>query len=212
MTPALRGLHSAEHIKDFLTKPTSAANRRSFRRDVVEQLQRMATSLDRIDEATFGAGTEEVQKWLWKVPSAYAAIMLVIPMTLLRVALNAFLIGLGVYLGKISTARLIPSYGKGSIGILVFCLVSSILALFAFYISRAFKQVEDLLLKHWRQIRDDHRKHCKDESHSTEEKSAPTDVGKASQRAGIANAPDGQYEMITDENNAHHPETGSALS
>ncbi len=60
----------------------------------------------------------------WKVPSVYAATMLAAPKSVLGFTLSTFLIGLGIYLGKLYTAQLTPSYGSRSIGILAFYLVS----------------------------------------------------------------------------------------
>jgi len=96
----------------------------------------------------------QVHKEIWKVASAQAAIMLVVPMTLLNLALNSFLIGLGIYLGKLYTANLVPSYGKGSLGILIFFLGSAVLGIGAFYIPQSLKQQESVLLRGWLQMLD----------------------------------------------------------
>lgn len=80
--------------------------------------------------------------------------MLVVPMTLLNWALNAFLIGLGIYLGKLYTSKLVPSYGKGSLGILISFLISAVVGIGAFYIPQSLKQQELNLLRGWIQTLD----------------------------------------------------------
>lgn len=142
ISPAFHGLHSAEDIKDFLTKPTQSANEaEDFDSLVSEYIRRMGVpgQYSEIENNNF---RESIQTRRWQVASAYAAIMLVVPMTLLRIALNAFLIGLGIYIGKLYTAKLIPSFGSGSIGILALYLVSALFGIGMYYIARSLKYLE----------------------------------------------------------------------
>lgn len=90
----------------------------------------------------------------WEIPSAYAAIMLVVPMTLLKIALTMFLIGLGIYLGKVHTAGLIKTFGDGSIGILVFYLVSVLLGISMYYAAQTMKYFEGTSVTRWHHILD----------------------------------------------------------
>jgi hypothetical protein len=92
----------------------------------------------------------EMQKW--KVASAYAAILLVVPRTLLSLALTAFLAGLGVYLGMVYTADLVPAYGRGSVGILIFYLVSAILGVGMYYSANSLKYFESTPLLRFQKI------------------------------------------------------------
>lgn len=157
ISPAFHGLHSAEDIKDFLTKPTPSVNTRKFNL-AVSQLRKHKDQLNEFSEDEINILRELVERGRWKVASAYAAIMLVVPMTLLKVALNAFLIGLGIYLGKMYTANLIPSYGFGSIGVLVFYLVSALFGIGMYYVTQSLKYLESSPLERWRMILDDHKK------------------------------------------------------
>jgi hypothetical protein len=100
---------------------------------------------------------ELVEYGRWKTASPYAATMLVAPMILLQISLNAFLIGLEIYLGKVYTSRLIPSYGSGSMGILVSFIVSSLFGLAMFYVAQGLKSTDVLWLKHWRKVSHDHQ-------------------------------------------------------
>lgn len=159
LNPAFHGLHSSEDIKDFLTKPTPAYQRSDFRKSVSNFIKEIGPDFRRADQQTYEDVTNYLTQGRWKVPSANAAIMLVAPMMLLRVALNAFLIGLGIYLGKLYTAELLPAYGKGAIGILTFYIVSAVLGLSVYYISEALKLREDAPLKAWRKVLDDYRAH-----------------------------------------------------
>lgn len=78
----------------------------------------------------------------WKTASGYAAIMLVVPSKLLGVSLSYFVVGLGIYIGKMYTANLIPEYGPGSLGILIIFIFTMFSALVAFYIPSAMKSEE----------------------------------------------------------------------
>jgi hypothetical protein len=86
------------------------------------------------------------QSGRWKVASSYAALMLVVPMTLLNISLNALLIGLGIYMGMLYTAKLVPSYGSGSIGILIFYLVSALFGIGMYYSSQSLNPMENTRL------------------------------------------------------------------
>lgn len=80
--------------------------------------------------------------------------MLVVSMTLLNLALNAFLIGLGIYLGELYTTNLVPSYGEPSLGILIFFLISAVVGIGAFYIPQSLKQQGNNLLRGWSETLD----------------------------------------------------------
>jgi len=139
MSPALHGLHSAEDIKDFITKPISDAK--------VSEIMTHQGDTVKLRELF------EEEKW--KVASAYAAMMLVVPMTLLKVALNAFLVGLGIYLGRLCTKRLVPAYGSGSYGTLVFYLCGAVFSIGYYYTTQTMKHLEDDQLKRLRKLLDE---------------------------------------------------------
>jgi hypothetical protein len=90
----------------------------------------------------------------YKVPSPFAALMLSAPMILLKISLAAFLAGLGIYLGKLCTARLVLAYGSGSIGILVFYIASAFFGLAIFYIAQGIKTLDAAWFKRVRNVRD----------------------------------------------------------
>jgi hypothetical protein len=169
--PAFHGLHSAENIKDFLTKPTPSAQRDRFRRDVV-----IIESI--VDRMQHSINVEKLRTVVesdnWQVASPYAALMLVAPMLLLQVALNAFLVGLGIYLGELVTARLIISYGSGSVGILVFYLVSTLFGLALFYVAQGVKSLDDVWLKRWRNILVDFKIHQERTERDSKRDTKPT--------------------------------------
>ncbi|KAF2640477.1 hypothetical protein P280DRAFT_543199 [Massarina eburnea CBS 473.64] len=160
VSPAFHGLHSAEDIKDFLTKPTPS------NKDVEEadgdnpslsfrQIASISPSMSaaRSVQLRHHFAATELQKW--KAASPHAAVMLVVPMTLLKVALNTFLIGLGIYLGKLCTAKIIPSYGTGSVGILVFYIVSTLSGIAMYYVAQNYKYLERARLERWHKQKDD---------------------------------------------------------
>jgi hypothetical protein len=87
---------------------------------------------------------DSLNQYMGKVASAYSAAMLVTPMYLLNIALGTFLIGLGVYLGKLYTANLNPSYGSDALGILIVYIVVALTGLSVFYVAQSFKYLENL--------------------------------------------------------------------
>lgn len=63
--------------------------------------------------------------------STLVAIILVTPSGLLSLSLNSFVIGFGIYLGCLYTGDFAEGYGKtGSLGVLIFYLVSAFTATF----------------------------------------------------------------------------------
>ncbi|KAJ4324483.1 hypothetical protein N0V94_001223 [Neodidymelliopsis sp. IMI 364377] len=95
--------------------------------------------------------------------------MLVAPIVLLRIALNAFLCGLGIYLGLMYTARLIPPYGSGSVAILAFYLGSSLFGLIIYYAAQTRKHAEHRPLAQWHRFYDECIKRLDDESQHEQE-------------------------------------------
>jgi len=151
--PAFHGLHSAEDIKNFLTKPTPAAEAKELYQKLSE-----AEKFKVAHKVTDGEQVAQLDYMLkmrkWKVASAYATILLVVPKTLLSVALNTFLVGLGIYMGMLYTAKLVPTYGSGSIGILVFYLVSAFVGIGMYYLANTLKYLEGTPLLRFRKIAD----------------------------------------------------------
>jgi hypothetical protein len=88
----------------------------------------------------------------WRTPSAFAAMLLTIPMTLLNLALGTFLVGLGIYLGKAYTSRLFPSYGTGSLGILIIFVATTVIGGSQFFFALQMKRDEDLPLQRYRRL------------------------------------------------------------
>ena len=77
--------------------------------------------------------TVDMSQLLKREASALAAIRIASPAGFLGLSLNAFIIGLGVYLGCIYTDDLIPQYGKGgSLGILIFFLIAAAIGTFTY--------------------------------------------------------------------------------
>ena len=178
VSPALNGLHSAEDIKNFLAKPVPA-----------KYASEMAQLLSRADQLSpLPAKQREdleaiVTKVRWKVPSMNSAIMLVMPMTLLNIALSSFLIGLGIYLGKLYTANLIPTYRKGSLGILIFFILTCVFGIGSFFFAQSAKQIEDTPIDHYHRIL--HRAHSQEAEGATEPEDTahpPTALGNPRRR------------------------------
>ncbi|EEY22682.1 conserved hypothetical protein [Verticillium alfalfae VaMs.102] len=80
---------------------------------------------------------------LTREASALAAILLSAPSGLLVLSLNAFVIGLGIYLGCTYTDNLISDLGRGgSLGVLVFYIVASATATFLYTFPQIVKSSE----------------------------------------------------------------------
>lgn len=137
ISPAFHGLHTARDIRNFLTKPTRD-------QDVLKQIvtEIKANAPREISERDVRTIDLKLSQGKWRVPSASAAMMIIVPMSLLNIALNAFLFGLGIYLGKVFTADLIPSYGTGSLGILIVFAITSLIGIAMFYMAQASKDLE----------------------------------------------------------------------
>ncbi|KAI3319766.1 hypothetical protein HD806DRAFT_508951 [Xylariaceae sp. AK1471] len=75
--------------------------------------------------------------------SVLAAIEVASPAGFLGLSLNAFIIGLGIYLGCVYTDDLISQYGRGgSLGILIFFLIASALGTFVYSFPSLLKASE----------------------------------------------------------------------
>ncbi|KAF2799527.1 hypothetical protein K505DRAFT_370952 [Melanomma pulvis-pyrius CBS 109.77] len=144
-SPSLHGLHSADDIRDFLTKPSRSADRQQLN-DLLKKTERLVIpNEDHLDA---------LRKYRWRTASAYSAVMLVVPMYLLNVALSTFLTGLGIYLGKLYTGNLIPSFGSGALGILVIYIGSTLVGLSIFYVAKTSKYLEDLPRERYQSLLD----------------------------------------------------------
>ncbi|KAF2112729.1 hypothetical protein BDV96DRAFT_156474 [Lophiotrema nucula] len=158
MSPAFNGLHSAENIKEFLSKTIS---RREMR--IVQDVFAEVTKRKRPSKAEIAQLEYRLFEPSRQVPSVYAAVMLVVPMSLLTIALNTFLVGLGIYLGKLYTANLIPSYGKGSLGILIIYILTTLHGIGLFYSPQSLKAMEAYPLKRLRKFLETAKKNAPDE-------------------------------------------------
>jgi hypothetical protein len=157
-SPSLHGLHSADDIRFFLTKPSRLADRQTlndmFLRttewqslSVLGERQRLIDLLAKAREPSMPGDSPAEQRW--KVASAHSAVMLVAPMYLLNASLSTFLVGLGIYLGKLFTAKLIPSFGAGSLGILLIYIGTTLIGLAIFYVAQSLKYIENLPRKRY---------------------------------------------------------------
>ena len=152
INPAIHGLHNAGDVKDFLTKPATSAARKDLD-DYPRRLRKSNKLQGRQErhitaEDASGVGAI-IAKGRWKVASPFAALMLIAPMLLLGASLNAFVVGLGIYLGKIFTANLMPTFRSGSFGTLLFCAISAFYGFALFSVAQALKLREDRPLIHF---------------------------------------------------------------
>ncbi|KAI8625823.1 hypothetical protein F5Y19DRAFT_466832 [Xylariaceae sp. FL1651] len=84
-----------------------------------------------------------VRLWLKREASVLAAIEIASPAGFLGLSLNAFIIGLGIYLGCVYTDDLISQYGRGgSLGILIFFLIAAALGTFIYSFPSLLKASE----------------------------------------------------------------------
>jgi ABC-type multidrug transport system fused ATPase/permease subunit len=138
ISPAFHGLYGATDIRNFLTRPTKDLNKLN---QILASLKAIASPEAQDKDAHIVDDLRRLQSQ-WRVPSPAAAVMITVPMSLLNISLNAFLIGLGIYLGKVFTAKLIPSYGLGSLIILIVFVVTTLTGISMFYVAQGFKAME----------------------------------------------------------------------
>ena len=126
----INGFHGSEDIRDWLSRPMTQAEARlpdgwlkstqSLMYSPKSQLQQAARYA-----ALHGRLAESNSRNRAKRASVHSAVMLTAPVYLLSFALTAFAVGLGIHLGYVYTARLVPTFGTdGSLGILIFYIVS----------------------------------------------------------------------------------------
>lgn len=149
ISPAFHGLHSAPDIKDFLTKPVDF----KLRKNIYSRLHNLQEAMIKSRRTQdLAEPISELNQILleekWKSASCYSAIMLVTPMKLLNISLNAFLVGLGIYLGEVYTAQLIPQYRTGAIGLLIVFILASLVGIALFYIPERLKRIESRPTQH----------------------------------------------------------------
>ncbi|RSM17099.1 hypothetical protein CDV31_003992 [Fusarium ambrosium] len=141
----LNGLLGSGGFADWLTLTPSAqelpSNRySSSRHPAVPQTQESSQPRT---EAVPRAEHSPVDLHLQREPSALAAIMMATPSGLLGLSLNAFIFGLGIYLGSAYTGNLVPDFGKGgSLGILIFYIVAATTGTFLYMFPRLLKSSE----------------------------------------------------------------------
>ena len=112
-----------------------------------EYRQRIKALLAQVKEPLTPADSPGQHKL--KVASAHSAIMLVAPMYLLNASLSLFLVGLGIYLGRVFTMKSIPSYGSSSLNMLIIYIVTTIAGLSPNYVARSLKYLENLSRKRY---------------------------------------------------------------
>lgn len=149
----INGLHSSDDIKDFVFLPSS--RRMGYR---IEKAIERRKKGQNIESAEFTKLISLLDGDNRSVASPYAAVMIVVPRSLLNVALNAFLMGLGIYLGKLYTAKLVPEYGLGSVGILTFYLVSALCGIAMYSIPQSLHSRETSKVEKWHEILADYAK------------------------------------------------------
>ncbi|KAF2465770.1 uncharacterized protein BDR25DRAFT_345946 [Lindgomyces ingoldianus] len=137
LSPALHGLHNANDIRDFLTVP---APRWTSQR-INTLLTKVETSANHASDDVSDLRTEFSQH-RWKIASAYSAMILIHPMDLLKIALSTFLIGLGIYLGRVWAIGLVPSFGLGSLFIFITFLITVVCGMGFYYIALELKKLE----------------------------------------------------------------------
>ena len=143
----INGLHGSEDIRDWLSRPMTQAKARllngwlkstqslmyspkSQLPITTEQVARYAALHDRLAELN--------SRNCPKRASLYSTILLTAPAYLLGLALTAFTMGLGIYLGAHFTQTLRTD---GSRDIFIFCTIITVLILAIFYLPTTMKQL-----------------------------------------------------------------------
>ena len=147
-------LHGADDIRDWLSKPILSEQKRVFQ-GLLDTLESAIYS----PQANTPGGQDYAQledaikNDRWKVASFSSAVMLIAPSRLLSLALNAFVAGLGVSLGLVYMASLIPISGSnGSLAVLICYIFATFCGLALFYIPLGFKKLELKPVKRFRRL------------------------------------------------------------
>ena len=147
-------LHGADDIRDWFSKPILSEQERVF-----QNLNDLESSIYSPQANTTGGQdhraqlTGEIKNDIWAAASFSSAVMIIAPARLLNLALNAFVAGLGVYLGLVYMASRIPISGsKGSLAVLICYVFATFYGLALFYIPFGFKNRELKPAKHFRRL------------------------------------------------------------
>lgn len=159
---AVNTLHGADDIKNWLSKPILSEQKRWFQQhldDLENDIYSHAEPLgaEELGGEKYarleGAINRGIRSDRWKAASFSSAVMLIAPARLLSLALNTFVAGLGIYLGLVYTANLIPILGSnGSLAVLICYILSTFYGLTLFYIPLGFKKLESLPVKRFTRL------------------------------------------------------------
>ena len=148
-------LHGADDIRDWLCKPILSKQKRKFQ-GLLDTLESAIYSpqANTPGGQAYAQLEDAIKNDRWKVASFSSAVMLIAPARLLSLALNAFVAGLGVYLGLVYMASLIPISGSnGSLAVLICYIFATFCGLALFYIPLGFKNLELKPVKRFRRLK-----------------------------------------------------------
>ncbi|KAF3347575.1 hypothetical protein HYQ45_004987 [Verticillium longisporum] len=139
----LNGLLGSTGVADWLSVPLTQAELQEKANQLYQDPALVDTELSVPLEREVQPENGAARPGLTREASALAAILLSAPSGLLALSLNAFVIGLGIYLGCTYTDNLISELGKGgSLGVLVFYIVASATATFLYTFPQLVKSSE----------------------------------------------------------------------
>lgn len=151
-------LHGANEIRDWLSKPILSKQKPEFQR-LLDNLERViyhqqASALGGDEYAQLEHAIDQsIKDDRWKAVSFSSSVMLVAPARLLSLALNTFVAGLGIYLGLVYMANLMPIPGpNGSLAVLISYIFATFHGLSLFYIPLGFKKLESLPVKRFTRL------------------------------------------------------------
>jgi len=152
----INGLHKSEDIRDWLRPMTQAEARllngwlKSTRNLMHSPKSQLPITTEKA--ARYAALHGQLAEFNSRA-SVYSAILLTAPAYLLSLALAAFAIGLGIYLRYVYTARLILILRTNGLrGIVIFCIVSTVLRLAILYLPAIMKQLESAPMKRFTRL------------------------------------------------------------
>ena len=139
-------------MRSFLAAPYASSDERILK-TLCSILQRELDSGTPLSSEMLLQLRRTASVYRWDRVSFLAAVLLLTPMQLLKMSLNAFLVGLGIYLGRLYAANLIPTFGSGSLALLIIYVGTAVIGIGIFYVPQALKSSQRDMAEHFEKLK-----------------------------------------------------------
>ncbi|OCL07308.1 hypothetical protein AOQ84DRAFT_377815 [Glonium stellatum] len=141
-------LYRAEDIRNWLTRPDEQTLKMLALVDAVKQVdpQEPDPHQQQKDLEPTGLGTPDMTQARQRIPrsaSLFSALVMIAPSSMINIALGAFLLGLGIYLGFLWTRHLDTQGGKNdSRDVFIIFIISTVIIIALYATPAAYKGLE----------------------------------------------------------------------